>query len=260
MKRATFFVLLLMSEHILMSQNLVINPGFESWESETQPSGWSVAMNCFRNSSILNSGLYSCQHSGGVTTRSDLGQTFAVTAGKSYTLSYFNKTLANTGSGSRIWCDWLGSDGKSIDDPVSKGLIQPTKFLKNETWQQFALDITAPVNAAAFHLEVRTYVNSVAYWDDFVFQETITTDVESNDETRINIYPNPASNYLIIRYLNNCQFIDIQSLTGSVVWSARLKGETEVTIPVSQLPDGLYFIRIRCYEKTFTEKFIKRSN
>ena len=31
-----------------MSQNLVINPGFESWESETQPSGWSVAMNCLK--------------------------------------------------------------------------------------------------------------------------------------------------------------------------------------------------------------------
>jgi hypothetical protein len=260
MKRATFFVLLLLSEHILMSQNLVVNPGFESWESETQPSGWSVAMNCIRNSSIINSGLYACQHSGGVTTRSDLGQTFNVTPGKSYTFSYYNKTLANTGSGSRIWCDWIGSDGKSIDDPVSKALIQPSKFLKNEAWQQFTINITAPVNAAGFHLEVRTYVNSIAYWDDFVFQETITTEIAYNDENRINIYPNPCSNCLNIRYLHNCQFIDLQNITGISVWSDQYNGEEEVRIPVSQLPDGLYIIRIRCNGRTFIKKFVKRSN
>jgi hypothetical protein len=260
MKRATFFVLLLLSEHILLSQNLIINPGFESWESETQPSGWSVAMNCIRNSAIINSGLYSCQHSGGVTTRSDLGQTFNVTPGKSYTFSYYNKTFANTGSGSRIWCDWIGSDGKSIDDPVSKALIQPSKFLKNETWQQFTINITAPVNAAGFHLEVRTYVNSVAYWDDLVFQETITTEVASIDETTISLYPNPVSNYLTIRYLHNLQFIDIQSLTGITVWSGQYNGEEVVRIPVYQLPDGLYIIRIHYPGKTFTKKFIKKSN
>jgi len=260
MKRATFFVLLLLSEHILLSQNLVINPGFESWESETQPSGWSVAMNCLRNSAIVNSGLYSCQQTGGVTTRSDLGQTFAVTPEKSYTLSYYNKTLANTGSGSRIWCDWIGTDGKTIDDPLSKALIQPTKFLKNEVWQQFTVTITAPVNAVAFHLEVRTYVSSIAYWDDFVFQETLTTGIAFNEETRISIYPNPAINYLIVSHLQRVQLIDIQSLTGSVVWTGKFNGEDEVTIPVSQFPDGLYIIRINCYEKTFTKKFIKKSN
>jgi hypothetical protein len=260
MKRATFFVLLLLSEHILLSQNLVTNPGFESWESETQPSGWSVAMNCIRNNSVINSGLYSSQHTGGVTTRSDLGQTFTVTPGKSYTLSYYNKTLANTGSGSRTWCDWIGSDGKVIDDPVSKTLLQPSKYLKNESWQQFTVNITAPVNASAFHLEVRTYANSIAYWDDFVFQETITTEIASNDETSISLYPNPVSMYLIIKHLHNCQYIDIQSLTGIIVWSDKYNGEEEVRIPVSQIPDGLYIIRIRCYEKTFVKKFVKKSN
>jgi hypothetical protein len=259
MKRATFFVLLLMSEHILLSQNLVINPGFESWESETQPSGWSIAMNCIRNNVEFNSGIYSTQHSGGLSSRSDLGQTFSITPGKSYTLSYYNKTLPNTGSGSRIWCDWKDTEGKTIDDPASKTLLQPTKFLKNETWQQFTINLTAPANAAAFHLEVRTYVSSVSYWDDFVFQETITTEVASNDETNIILYPNPSSNYLIIKYLYNCQFIDIQSLTGTIVWSDQLEGEEEVRIPVAQLPDGIYIIRIRCYEKTFTKKFVKKS-
>lgn len=260
MKRATFFVLLLLSEHIVLSQNLVINPGFESWETETQPSGWSIAMNCIRNSLDINSGIYSTQHSGGLSTRSDLGQTFSVTPGKSYTLSYFNKTLPNTGSGSRIWCDWLGTDGKTIDDPASKTILQPTKFLKNETWQQFTVSVTAPVNAASFHLEVRTYVSSVSYWDDFVFQENIATDIALNDEVQIYMYPNPASNHLIICHLQNIQSIDIQSLTGTVVWSERFQGEDEVTIPVSLLSDGLYIIRIHSSGKILIRRFIKKSN
>ena len=43
MKRAIFFVLLFTSELVLISQNLVVNPGFEIWEKINKPTGWTTA-------------------------------------------------------------------------------------------------------------------------------------------------------------------------------------------------------------------------
>jgi hypothetical protein len=161
MKRAIIFVLLLSLEHFLFSQNLVVNPGFETWVTSTNPDGWTIAQNCLSNSTITNSGLYSCQHSGSASSRSDLSQIISVIPGKEYILSYFNKTILNTGVGCRIWCDWLDKDNQTIDDLVSKPLMHPTKYLKNDAWQQFSITIKAPDVAVSFKLEVRTYSNSI---------------------------------------------------------------------------------------------------
>jgi hypothetical protein len=258
MKRATFFVLLLLLGDISFSQNLVLNPGFETWETTTKPAGWTVSENCLRNSSIINSGIYSCQHSGGISTRSDLSQVIGIVSGKEYILSYFNKTTTNSGSGARIWCDWMDADNKVIEDPVSKPLIQPTKYLKNDTWQQFTITITAPVLAVSFKLEVRTYSKSVAYWDDFVFQENVPTFNSEEKFPEIKIYPNPAHDYLNISNIQVLQHIDIQSLTGTTLRPFDFSGEESASIPLSGFSDGLYIIRIKTSGKIVTKKFIKK--
>lgn len=257
MKRASFFVLLLLLEPVSFSQNLVVNPGFETWETTTKPSGWNKAENCLPNSSFIISGNYSCQHSGGSTTRSDLAQTIAVIPGKTYSLSYFNKTIENTGSGARIWCDWKDATGKIIEDPLTKPLMQPTKFLKNDTWQQFTINITAPSEAATFYLEIRTYTKSIAYWDDFVFQEEMTTYNKEEKYSDIMIYPNPVCNYLIICNIQDMQHIDIHNITGKNIISIDLSGEDKVSIPVSGIPSGCYIIRIQAPAKVLIRKFIK---
>jgi hypothetical protein len=257
MKRAIFFVLLLLPEFFVFSQNLVLNPGFEIWETATKPAEWIKADNCLGNSSILYSGIFSCQHSGGASSRSDLGQTIAVLPGKEYLLSYFNKTLANTGSGSRIWCFWKDLNLNNITDLPTEPLLRPGKYLKNETWQQFSVDITAPQNAFYFYLEVRTYPNSVAYWDDFVFEEKVATHENREELSEIVLYPNPAHNYLNISNLHNLQRIDIQDITGIIVWTSDFSGEKTVSIPLSRFSENIYIIRIRTKERLITKKFIK---
>ena len=93
MKRVVFFVLLLAMELVIYSQNLVINPGFETWVKIDKPGSWTHAENCLKDSSTLITGNYSCLHSGGATSTSDLGQTISVSPGMDYILSFIIKQL-----------------------------------------------------------------------------------------------------------------------------------------------------------------------
>jgi hypothetical protein len=259
MKRAIFFVLLLTLEHNSFSQNLVVNPGFETWETLTKPTGWTKADNCLSSNSVLNSGIYSCRHEGGTSNTKYLGQTLTVIPGRLYRFSFYYKTeIAGTGSGCRQWCYWKDSKGISITDPATEPLLRPAKSMKSEIWQQVSVDIVAPDTAFYFYLEVRTNQNSIAYWDDFVFAENITTNNSEEKLSDIKIYPNPAHDYLIINNIQNLQRIDIQNITGTPVWSSNFSGEETVTITVSGFAEGLYIIRIRTSDKIITRKFIRK--
>jgi len=258
MKRAILVMLLLDISIICHSQKLLINPGFEYWDKINKPSGWTHAENCLKDSTLINSGTYSCLHTGGTTTTSDLGQTIPVAAGKAYTLSFYYRTgNPSTGNGSRIWCYWKDASGNSITDPSTDAIIRPSKYLKSDIWDQFSICITAPAQAAGFYFEVRTNSNSMMYWDDFVFEETIATGNNENTESIPEIYPNPAYDYLTIINIEDFQCIDILNITGTKVWSSRISGEQSILIPVSGFTDGVYIIRIISSGRLITRKFIK---
>lgn len=260
MKRAIFFVLCLIAGQTIISQNLVTNPGFESWETPARPEGWTLAQNCESNTTNIISGVYSCKHSGTLTDRSDLSQTIPITSGKEYRLSYYCRTeVTGTGAGARIWCYWKDSEGVAIDDPVTKSVLQPTGYIKNTVFQLYTLTAVAPAGAVSFNLEFRTYKNSSAWWDDIVFEENVITAVSGSEENMIKIYPNPCVNYLTISNITCLQYIEIQAITGLTIKESRFNNEEEVTISVSDLQDGVYIIRIKTAGKSYYKKFIKKN-
>jgi hypothetical protein len=259
MKRAIFFVLLITMEIVLLSQNLVINPGFETWDKINKPVGWTTIQNCLKDSVYVNSGIYSCRHEGGTTSKY-LGQTVAVIPGSQYMFSFYYKTeITGTGNGCRIWCYWKDLAGSNISDQLTDAILRPSKYLKSDTWQQFTTEIIAPANASFFYLEVRTYQNCTTFWDEFIFEENVTTYFDEEKRECVKIYPNPVCKYLIISNIQNLQYIDIQDLTGMTIWSSHFSCEETVTIPVSGFPEGLYIIRIRTSDKLITRKFIKKA-
>jgi len=261
MKRAIFFVLLLVFSISSYCQNLVVNPGFETWTKTTRPDGWTHVENCSIDSGAVISGNYACLHTGGTSSTSDLGQTIPVIPGIEYNLSLFNRTIiTSNGKGSRIWCYWKDADNNSIDDPITNDILRPSQYFESDAWQHFSIYITAPPDAFAFYLEVRTNTNSIAYWDDFVFKESVATLNYERYEPTITIFPNPASNYLIISNLNKLRHIDIQNLAGITIWSDSFCDEEMVKIAVSGLPDGIYIIRIITSERRISRKFIKKAN
>jgi hypothetical protein len=261
MKRITLFVLPLFMGLNLYSQNLVVNPGFESWEKITKPAGWVHVESCLKDSAFVVSGKYSCQHSGGATSTNDLGQTIPVSPGTEYTLSlYFRTVLTSSGNGARIWCYWKNSGGTSITDPSTDAILRPSKYMKSDSWQQFSIKATAPASAVEFYLEVRTYPNSITYLDDIVFEESITTDNPEEKIRTLIIYPNPAHENLVINNIPHLQHIDILDLKGTIVMTSGFRGETTATIPLAGLHDGLYIIRIVTCDRVFVRKFILKAD
>jgi hypothetical protein len=257
MKRGIFFVLYFAFCNALIAQNLVVNPGLEIWSKINKPTGWNIATNCLKDSSSVMSGTYSCKHSASASDTKNLGQTITVVPGKQYRLSFKYKTeVIGDEHGCRIWCSWKDATPADITDAAAKLILQPSSYMKSDSWQQFSLDVTAPANAKYFYLEVRTYQNSIAYWDDFVFQESFPTIYNEIQASEIKVYPNPAREYLNISNLNNLQHIDIQNLTGTSIWSTSFSGEENVIIPVSGLPKGLYFIRVQTADRVITKKVI----
>jgi len=257
MKRVIFFVLLTAVSLLSLSQNLILNPGFETWEKLNKPTGWTIAQNCVKDSVSIKSGSYSCRHEGGTKY---LGQTLTIIPGKPYRLSFFYKTsITGSGNGCRIWCYWKDSGGNNLTDLATNDILRPSKYIKSDTWQEFYVDFVSPDGAAFLYLEIRTYANSIVWLDDFDFEENISTYSHEEKDSDVTIYPNPAKDYLTISSITGLKHIHIQNLSGTPGWSSDHFGEESVTIPVSGFPDGIYIISIHTSDKLVTRKFVKNN-
>ena len=255
MKRVIFFMLLINVNLLLFSQNLIVNPGFETWEKLNKPAGWTTAQSCLIDSVSIRSGIYSCRHDGGTKY---LGQTLTVVPGTQYRLTFFYKTaITGSGNGCRIWCYWKDSGGNNLTDIATDNILRPSKYLKSDTWQQFSVDFASPAGSAFFYMEIRTYANSTTWLDDFDFEENISTYSPEEKDSDINIYPNPAHDFLTINSVTGLKHIYIQSLTGTILLSSDFHGEQTITIPVSGFADRFYILRIQTSNKQITRKLIK---
>lgn len=257
--KTIFLFVFLVTGPVCISQNLIINPDFESWTKTTKPSGWTTADKCLKDSVNVHSGKYSCKHYAALSATKTVGQALTVTEGKKYNLSFYFKTeVSGTEHGCRIWCNWEDAGNIIIVDPLTDQILKPSAYMKSDSWQQFSVEITAPASAKYFILEVRTYQNSVAYLDDFIFEESVPTQLSEDPEGKTLIYPNPATDFLFIKSPDEIRSIEMIDLKGSKVLSSEFGGEFSVTLPVADLPPGAYLIRIHSNKKVFIKKFIKK--
>jgi hypothetical protein len=257
MKNTILFVLLLSVTQTICSQNLVENPGFEIWTKPDRPFGWQHAEKCLKDSSYVFSGDYSCLHGTGATRTSDLGQTIPVVPGKEYSLSlWFRTIITSTGNGARIWCYWKDSSGASLYDTATDTILRPPVYMQSDTWKKLTRKVTAPPGALFFYLEVRTYNNSLTYWDDIVFKESLPTLRAENHLYEPVLYPNPAYDNIIIDNSGDILHIDIHNITGTRLWSSDHNSEEQIIIPVINLTDGLYLVTIRFPTSMMTRKLI----
>jgi hypothetical protein len=82
---------------------------------------------------------------------------------------------------------------------------------------------------------------------------------EVQDNDRINLYPVPANNYLMLEMnLPTTDFLyTVYNVMGQEVISGKLTSEYTNSINVSSLPSGIYLLTLRNNEKQFTQKFVK---
>jgi hypothetical protein len=258
MKKVASFVLLYLIAGHLFSQNLVVNGGFETWQKINKPVGWTSALACTKDSVLIHSGSYSCRQN--TTTESkELGQVIPVRQGLQYNLSFwYRNDPAATGNGCRIWSNWRDADGNTITDDTSLPYLH-SGYLKSESWKQYTAEVTAPANAYFLNFVLRTLPNSITYWDDIIFEESITTGRSEQKSAKILVYPNPTTNYLNINNIHNIQQIDIQTITGVKMVSLKINGEENLSVSLSGFKNGIYIICFYGNGKISFNKFIKVS-
>jgi hypothetical protein len=87
---------------------------------------------------------------------------------------------------------------------------------------------------------------------DWIVTVSINNLVENKDINKLNIYPNPASDIVIIENAENSK-ISIINMLGQVVFSQTLINNN-IKLNVSQIPNGTYLIRIENNNEVITKK------
>ena len=79
----------------------------------------------------------------------------------------------------------------------------------------------------------------------------------SADVSKFNMYPNPANNRLNLEGLENVKVISLLDVTGKVVFNKANISENTLTIDLSNVGKGMYFIQLETEENISSYKIIK---
>ena len=162
-------------------QELLVNGGFENWDSDTKPTGWTKIENTTKDATEFHGGSFSAKHIGGTK---DLGQTISgIIPGDSYTITIWYKVTAGDATSARIWSYWKTSSGSNISDNAAELRGPNNNYFDNNggVWSKYETTITAPATANKLYFELRTYSGGTVYWDDLsVMHISTTTDPTLN--------------------------------------------------------------------------------
>ena len=94
------------------------------------------------------------------------------------------------------------------------------------------------------------YIAKYGFSCDSIYKLSIPIEMQNNS---CQIFPNPAQNELTISSTSNITHIAITNLLGQTIYKKEYN-EPQVKIDVSNLPSGIYLIRINDIE---VRKFVK---
>jgi hypothetical protein len=102
--------------------------------------------------------------------------------------------------------------------------------------------------------------NSQAYFD-FKCSSTSGVDEPGNLLSAVQIYPNPASGMFTVENSNGgITGLEIYNVLGEMIHqSSQRSSKTSVTVDISDMSDGVYFLRIRSGDRFLTKKFVIRN-
>ena len=97
------------------------------------------------------------------------------------------------------------------------------------------------------------------YGETHDYTANITGNVNINEiSENINVYPNPATNFINIESESNIENIVIFNITGQIVSISKLQNfkTSKIEIDVSNLQTGIYFLNIETENGNFVKKLI----
>jgi hypothetical protein len=132
---------------------------------------------------------------------------------------------------------YVGND-KNRDNNTGKMFV----MLQNNVWEQVGI------------------TGSIMVRPVFKSRKTPIVNVNEQDTARLEIYPNPANDQVIIAALpNGDATIEVLDFSGRIVHTERSFGQSQVTLDTSEMADGVYVIRVvDAFSRSYTQRVIVR--
>jgi hypothetical protein len=92
------------------------------------------------------------------------------------------------------------------------------------------------------------------------FQTVVSTINRNDDTNQLKVFPNPANEILNINLQNNIiENCIITNALGQMVYSSanEINGNHKIQLNISNLSAGVYFVKVRSSNDSYTAKFVK---
>jgi len=239
--------------------NLLVNPGFETWEAGL-PTSWTIAGTTkgivSENATTIAEGTKSLKSTECTATYA-IYQTVSVTPGKTYTLSMSYYIEAGDATDARIWCNFKnGTLFMAEADLIATGLytklrgpgcenLSGSLFFPDVkgSWQTYTIEFVAPANVTDFNFEFRTYkAPAIVYWDKMFFGEKTGTGFSNAtaNSTKFTLKDRTLESKVIA----NGTVVEVFTALGTKVQTAVL---VNGSVQLNDLTKGLYIVRAGKY-------------
>lgn len=151
-----------------------------------------------------------------------------------------------------------------VDDEAQFGgeIWEEDVVYNSDDWTEVDM-LMSPVSSvldAVYMLEVgfdgaegSIIIDDLAFGDTTVTSVTAISDYTAN-QSNVNVYPNPASNYIQIMNAGNMFDVDVFNVSGQRI----LHAENKKRLDISSLENGIYFIKVQSGESRSVLKVMKQ--
>ncbi|MDI3479978.1 MAG: hypothetical protein PWQ14_1124, partial [Rikenellaceae bacterium] len=116
----------------------------------------------------------------------------------------------------------------------------------------YSFNPTSLINENYYYLTVKSINNAGlsinTFSDGFIY---INPNIINEFDSQINIYPNPATDFIYIQFDNNINSIAIFDLLGNKINTQMTRVNDNIVIPISELQTGIYILQLYLDNKVY---------
>ncbi|MGN7864749.1 carbohydrate binding domain-containing protein [Chryseobacterium sp. 22458] len=244
------------------AQNLISNPGFENgttgWTATNPGTGTPYYLPTLTTTEP-HGGINSVQYTAATAT-TGFEQEIPVTAGESYTISFWYKATGDN-TDARIWANYLDAANGAIyqnSNTASDPLRGPNNgYLPTSTaWTQHSVTVTAPANVVKLRLQVRAYNNStLVAFDDFSVVTAGSLATGEVAPSKYRLIKNTFVKNNEITFGADVKDVKVFNMFGQLIKEASVKQNG--TLNVAELAKGNYIVTGTVNNQAVSQKILK---
>lgn len=267
MRKITLLFSLVFCGMLTQAQNLLTNPGFETWAAGV-PTGWTFE----KTTATLTQSTVTPSSTGSslqvaATATYWISQNVPAPVGgfdvsKKYKVSFKYKAIAGDGTDARIWTNWMTSPigattavypAMSLADSLGLkgpgGNVSPTGpgngsngyLIDNRSgvWESYSYSFNPIAGATQLSFQLRVYTAATVLWDEVYFGLDSSTGFNNPSVNQFTAVVSGKN--LLFKNVANGYTVEIYSALGSKIQTAVIENGK---VGLNNLTRGMYVVRV----------------